>query len=50
MDVIENHIVSLRSLCVTHYVDKMYLFGSALNSEFTDKSNIDFLVRFKPID
>jgi hypothetical protein len=28
----------------------MYLFGSALNSSFSDKSDIDFLVKFKPID
>jgi hypothetical protein len=28
----------------------MYLFGSALNSSFTDKSDIDFLVKFKPFD
>jgi hypothetical protein len=28
----------------------MYLFGSALNENFTEKSDIDFLVRFKPIE
>ncbi|RZK35159.1 MAG: nucleotidyltransferase domain-containing protein, partial [Pedobacter sp.] len=33
-----------------HKVDKMYLFGSALNSDFNSKSDIDFLVKFKSID
>ena len=50
MNIIENHIESLKKLCDTYNVDKMYLIGSALNSEFTDKSDIDFLVKFKPIE
>jgi uncharacterized protein with HEPN domain/predicted nucleotidyltransferase len=28
----------------------MYLFGSALTSNFNEKSDIDFLVKFKPIE
>lgn len=31
-------------------VEKMYLFGSALNSNFNTKSDIDFLVKFKSIE
>ena len=31
-------------------VEKMYLFGSATNSNFDDKSDIDLLVKFKPIE
>ena len=50
MKLIENHIGSLNQLCDKYHVDKMYLFGSALNSNFTSKSDIDFLVKFKPID
>ncbi len=40
----------LKLLCSTYNVDKMYLFGSALNSNFNDQSDIDFLVKFKTID
>lgn len=47
---IERNIDSLKKLCSTHNVDKMYLFGSALNSDFNDKSDIDFLVRFKSFE
>jgi len=50
MKLIENHIDSLTALCNTYNVDKMYIFGSALNSNFNAKSDIDFLVKFKNIE
>jgi predicted nucleotidyltransferase len=50
MKLIDNHIDSLNHLCNTYNVDKMYLFGSALNSNFNAKSDIDFLVKFKSIE
>lgn len=50
MKILEKNIKKLRKLCDSHHVDKMYLFGSALREDFTDKSDIDLLVRFKPID
>ncbi|CAL66692.1 nucleotidyltransferase family protein [Christiangramia forsetii] len=50
MQLIENHIEKLNRLCKSHKVDKLYLFGSALRSDFTEKSDIDFLVRFGSID
>lgn len=31
-------------------VEKMYLFGSALNANFNKDSDIDFLVKFKSIE
>jgi predicted nucleotidyltransferase len=47
---IENHIEKLNALCTLYNVEKMYLFGSAVNSSFNDKSDIDLLVKFKPIE
>jgi predicted nucleotidyltransferase len=47
---IENHIDKLNALCNLYNVEKMYLFGSAVNSSFNDKSDIDLLVKFKPIE
>ena len=41
---------NLNTVCKKHNVDKLYLFGSATNSKFTEKSDIDFLVRFKNIE
>ena len=48
--LIDNNIESLKRLCNIYNVDKMYLFGSALTSNFNEKSDIDFLVKFKPIE
>jgi predicted nucleotidyltransferase len=31
-------------------VEKMYLFGSSLNSSFNEKSDVDLLVKFKQIE
>ncbi|MDQ8054302.1 MAG: nucleotidyltransferase domain-containing protein [Pedobacter sp.] len=50
MKLIDDHIDNLNELCSTHSVDKMYIFGSALNSNFNSKSDMDFLVKFKSID
>lgn len=44
-----NHIGRIKTLCNLYNVEKMYLFGSALNTNFSDKSDIDLLVKFKPI-
>ena len=47
MNLVEAHMKELNLLCNQYNVDKMYLFGSAVSNSFTDKSDIDFLVRFK---
>lgn len=50
MEIIDNHIEKLQLICSKYNVDKIYLFGSALNSTFNEKSDLDFLVSFKPIE
>jgi predicted nucleotidyltransferase len=50
MNAVEQNISLIQYLCENHGVDKLYLFGSILGSSFNDKSDIDFLVRFKNID
>ena len=50
MTLIDKNIESLKRLCNIYNVDKMYLFGSATTPNFTEKSDIDFLVKFKPIE
>ena len=37
-------------LCILYNVEKMYLFGSALNANFNKKSDVDLLVKFKEIE
>ncbi|GAB3669679.1 nucleotidyltransferase domain-containing protein [Echinicola sediminis] len=50
MSIIQSQMDKLKTLCDQHRVEKMYLFGSAMNSNFNQQSDIDFLVKFKPID
>jgi len=50
MNLIDNNIDNVKKLCAAHNVDTMYLFGSALSEDFRAESDIDFLVKFKPID
>ena len=50
MNEVEQKISSIQHLCMSHRVDKLYLFGSILKDSLSPKSDIDFLVRFKSID
>lgn len=50
MNEVERNIQSINNLCVNHSVDKLYLFGSALTGGFNEKSDIDFVVRFKNME
>lgn len=50
MDLIESNLDKIISLCKKHAVDRLFVFGSVLTNKFNFKSDIDFLVDFKPID
>ena len=50
MEIIDNHIEDLKKLCIQYNVEKIYLFGSALNSNFNANSDLDLLVKFKVIE
>ena len=50
MVIIDNNIENVKKLCTLYNVETMYLFGSALKSNFNSKSDIDLLVKFKPIE
>lgn len=50
MGIIEKNREDLKKLCALHNVERMYLFGSALNTNFNKESDIDLLVKFKSID
>lgn len=47
MNLEHNQIKKLNILCDKHHVEKLHLFGSVLTYNFTPKSDIDFLVKFK---
>jgi predicted nucleotidyltransferase len=45
--LIEDKIYDLKKICEKHSVSELFLFGSALNDNFSDKSDLDFAVLFK---
>ncbi|WP_163400903.1 nucleotidyltransferase family protein [Flavobacterium fluviatile] len=50
MGIDDRNIEDLKRLCAIYNVEKMYLFGSTVNSNFNKESDIDLLVRFKSIE
>jgi predicted nucleotidyltransferase len=50
MHLINQNRETIKKLCETHNVEKLYLFGSATTTKFNKESDIDFLVKFKPFD
>lgn len=50
MGIVDRNIEDLKRLCTIYNVEKMYLFGSVLNSNFNKESDIDLLVKFKVIE
>jgi len=50
MKIIEQHIKELKKLCLKYHVAKLYVFGSIANGNFTNNSDIDFLVQFTDVN
>ena len=50
MNLINQNKESIKDLCESHNVEKLYLFGSFATSHFKEESDIDFLVKFKSFD
>jgi predicted nucleotidyltransferase len=44
--LVEINIDKIKQLCNNYKVNKLYLFGSALRSDFNDTSDIDLLLSF----
>ncbi len=50
MNLIEQHKSEIEQLCNNYNVEKMYVFGSILNQNFTKDSDVDLVVKFKSFD
>lgn len=50
MKNINYNIDHLNKLCVKYNVEKMYFFGSVLNSKFNENSDVDLLVKFREME
>jgi hypothetical protein len=47
MKIIDAHQQKIRKLCIKYNVLKLYVFGSIVKGNYTENSDIDFVVYFK---
>jgi predicted nucleotidyltransferase len=47
---LDSYIKEINMLCDNHKVKQLFAFGSVLNSEFTEDSDVDFVVDFNISD
>jgi predicted nucleotidyltransferase len=50
MNLVESNIPAIHAFCKSHKVKSLFVFGSVLNSKFSERSDIDLLVDFLPQD
>ena len=49
-NIIDKNIDKIRDICRQHHILSLSVFGSVLTEKFNDKSDIDLLVSFKPLE
>jgi predicted nucleotidyltransferase len=49
-DIIDRNIDKILDICKQHHILTLFVFGSVLTEKFTEKSDIDLLVSFKPLE
>lgn len=48
--ILKDHLEDLKALCLQYNVKSLYAFGSVCTAKFDEKSDIDFLISFRPMD
>jgi predicted nucleotidyltransferase len=48
--LISDNIDKIKKLCMAHNVKSLFAFGSVCTDKFNDKSDIDLLISFEPMD
>ncbi|RQW03922.1 nucleotidyltransferase domain-containing protein [candidate division KSB1 bacterium] len=48
--ILSDNLEKIRALCQTHHVKALFAFGSACTDHFNDKSDIDLLISFMPME
>ena len=48
--LLTDNIDKIKTLCMTHNVKTLFAFGSVCTERFNDKSDIDLLICFNPMD
>jgi uncharacterized protein len=50
MNIIEKNFDEIKSLCLNHYVERLFAFGSVITDQFKNDSDVDLIVDFKNVD
>ena len=50
MTYIDKYLADIKRLCALYNVRELYVFGSGMSTQLTEKSDIDFIVDFDAID
>lgn len=50
MGIIQKNASSIKKICKSHRVGRLYVFGSSLTKKFKQDSDIDLMVDFKSIN
>ena len=50
MTYIDKYSADIKRLCALYNVRELYVFGSVMSTQLTEKSDIDFIVDFDVID
>ena len=45
--VLKNRLPEIEALCRSHFVERLYVFGSVLTERFNRSSDLDFIVAFQ---
>ena len=48
--IITDNMPHIRRICEQQHIQSLFAFGSVCSNRFTDSSDIDLLVSFKPLD
>ena len=48
MNLINQHIEEISSICSEHYVEQLFIFGSITTDNFHEQSDVDILIQFSP--
>lgn len=44
--LVQQHLPEIKQLMLQYGVERAYLFGSAVQNKMTDKSDVDFIIKF----
>jgi len=48
--IISKNIDHIKAICIDYNVEELFVFGSVVTNQFNDESDIDLLIKFKPME